>query len=76
MNERLQIAIKLANRYKYLWVAKRAASSYIKSSAIIMGDDGYYWVLPVGVAFSLAKLGYEGMYIGIGEHGLCWKDIL
>ena len=75
MNERLKMAIKQAGRYKHLGTAKSAAASYIKSSAIIMGDDGYYWVLPAGAAFSLAKLGYEGMYIGIGEHGLCWKDM-
>ena len=75
MNEKLQMAIKQAGRYKHLGTAKNAAVNYLKRSAIIMGDDGYYWVLEAGVAFTLANLGYEGMYIGIGENGLCWKDM-
>lgn len=75
MNKKLEMAIKYASRFTTFANAANYCKGCVKSSCIIMGNDGYFWIVPTGIAFSLVKLGYEGFHLGLSEEGICWKQI-
>mgnify|MGYP001002067215 CR=1 FL=1 len=56
---KLEGIIRNASRFKNLHLAKSYAERTIKASGILLGDDGRYWVLPLGQAELLHRHGYE-----------------
>lgn len=44
---KLQEIIKSASRFKHYHTAKSYSGRTIKPSGVLLGDDHYYWVLPM-----------------------------
>ena len=57
--KRLEKIIKYARRSSKLETAKRIASRFIKPAVVVLGDDGYYWIVTIGEAQALERAGYE-----------------
>ena len=58
MEKRLMEIIKNARRVNTEGSA-RSLASRIKSGTIVLGDDGYYWIVTAGEASILRKDHYE-----------------
>lgn len=56
---RIEEIIRRAGKFTNLRLARNYANRSIKSSGILMGDDGRFWVLPLGQAELLHRHGYE-----------------
>ena len=52
-------APKTIARIRFLRIAKSFSKRTEKPTAIIMGDDGLYWVVPLAEMERLTKAGYE-----------------
>ncbi len=56
---KLNLVIKQASRFSKYHLAKSYAERTVKPSGILLGDDGYFWALPIGKAALLNRRGYE-----------------
>ena len=57
-DQRTELIIKSASKFNSLEVATRVQNRATKSSMIILGDDGKFWVVTCGEAAYLEKRGY------------------
>ena len=57
--QKLEMIIKGAFRFQDYSLARSFAARTIKASGIILGDDGRFWVLPLGQAEYLHRRGYQ-----------------
>lgn len=46
-------------RWSTLGLAQAFADRCIKAHAVMLGDDGYFWVVSLGDAERLARQGYQ-----------------
>lgn len=59
MGKRLESIIKYARRCNSLEAARSIAKRFIKPAVVVMGDDGYFWIVTMGEGQVLERVGYE-----------------
>lgn len=74
MNPKIEAAMEVAPRY---WTFTEAVVEAIKDSKIesaIIESEGYYYVYPIGIAFTMnIEYGYQGFYRTHQDDGYVWK---
>lgn len=58
-NEEFKRAMNRTSKFNSRENAMSFRDRAIKASDIILGDDGKFWVAPIGICASLFRAGYE-----------------